>query len=96
MNKGKLKEMQTTKNDQYQDSDLKLRKSSDTFNRSQVNMGKRKAQWLKPALFRACALQQEKPLQWEAAHPTREKPPLAAPGESRGSSEDPAQSKIKL
>lgn len=42
MNKGKLKEMKTTENDQYQDSDLKLRKSSDTFNRSQVNMGKRK------------------------------------------------------
>ena len=43
---------------------------------------------------RACNLQQEEPLQWEACVPQQESPPLDATRENPLSNEDPAQPKI--
>ena len=40
---------------------------------------------------RACAPQEEKPQQWEAAPATREQPPLTATEKSLCSNKDPAQ-----
>ena len=52
-------------------------------------------QLLKPAHPRACALQQEKPLQQEAHVPQQESSPCSLhPDKSSHSSEDPAQSEI--
>ena len=57
----------------------------------------RALQALKPECPRACALQQEKPQQWEARAPRPESRPLSLQLEkSLHSNEDPAQSKIKI
>jgi len=48
-------------------------------------------QLLKPEHYRACALQQEKPLQWEDRARQLESRPLIATREKLSSSGDPAQ-----